>query len=53
VLEISPTDDYAHYALGRALEKLGHEAEANAHYKLAHSMKPGSPHYAARIRELE
>jgi Flp pilus assembly protein TadD len=53
VLELSPTDDYAHYALGRSLEKLGREAEAQAHYKLAHSMHPGSPHYAARVRELE
>ena len=25
VLELSPTDDYAHYALGRALEKQGRD----------------------------
>ena len=53
VLELSPTDDYAHYALGRVLEKQGREAEANGHYKLASSMVPGSAQYAARIRELE
>jgi Flp pilus assembly protein TadD len=53
VLELSPTDDYAHYALGRALERQGREAEANAHYKLASSMKPGTPAYSSRIRELE
>jgi Flp pilus assembly protein TadD len=53
VLEISPTDDYAHYALGRTLEKQGREAEANGHYKLASTMVPGSAQYAARIRELE
>jgi Flp pilus assembly protein TadD len=52
VLELAPTDDYAHYALGRALEKQGREAEANAHYKLASSMAPESGRYAARIREL-
>ena len=40
VLELSPTDDYAHYALGRALEKQGRDAEANGHYKLASSMSP-------------
>ena len=40
VLELSPTDDYAHYALGRVLEKQGRDAEANGHYKLASSMKP-------------
>ena len=53
VLELSPTDDYAHYALGRTLEKLGRVAEANGHYKLASSLRPGSDQYAARIRELE
>ena len=53
VLELSPTDHYAHYALGRALEKQGREAEANGHYKLASSMAPQSEQYAARIRELD
>jgi len=53
VLDLSPTDDYAHYALGRALEKQGRQAEANGHYKLASSMVPQSRHYAARIRELD
>ena len=53
MLEISPTDDYAHYALGRTLEKQGRAAEANGHYKLASTMVPGSAQYAARIRELE
>jgi Flp pilus assembly protein TadD len=52
VLDLAPTDHYAHYALGRALEKQGREAEANAHYKLASSMDPTSSRYAARIREL-
>ena len=28
VLELSPADDYAHYGLGRALEKQGRDAEA-------------------------
>ncbi len=53
VLELSPTDHYAHYALGRVLEKQGRAAEANGHYKLASSMKPTSKQYAARIRELD
>jgi Flp pilus assembly protein TadD len=51
VLDISPTDHYAHYALGRALEKQGRASEANGHYKLASSMEPASRRYAARIRE--
>jgi Flp pilus assembly protein TadD len=53
VLDLSPTDHYAHYALGRALEKQGREAEANGHYKLASSMAPESRHYSARIRALD
>ena len=53
LLELSPTDDYAHYALGRTLEKQGRDAEANGHYKLASSMNPQNDSYAARIRELE
>ena len=52
VLDLAPTDDYAHYALGRCLEKLGRHAEANGHYKLASSLRPGLPDYEARIRDL-
>jgi Flp pilus assembly protein TadD len=53
LLELSPVNDYAHYALGRCLEKQGRETEANGHYKLASSLRPGSKQYRARIRELE
>ena len=52
-LEISPVDDYAHYALGRCLEKLGRPAEANGHYKLAHSLRPGEETYASRVLDLD
>jgi Flp pilus assembly protein TadD len=52
VLELSPTDDYAHYALGRCLEKQGREQEANGHYKLASSLRPGSTTYSSRILDL-
>jgi len=51
LLELSPTDHYAHYALGRTLEKQGRAAEANGHYKLASSMDPASRRYALRVRE--
>jgi Flp pilus assembly protein TadD len=53
VLELSPADDYAHYALGRTLEKQGKAAEANGHYKLASSLNPESKHYSSRIRDLD
>ena len=51
VLEVSPVNDYAHYALGRCLEKRGYATEAKGHYKLARSLRPGDRHYEARIRE--
>ena len=53
LLELSPVNDYAHYALGRCLEKQGRDVEANRHYKLASSLRPGSEQYRARIRELD
>jgi Flp pilus assembly protein TadD len=53
MLELSPTDHYAHYALGRALEKQGKDTEANGHYKLASSLRPQNEHYASRILDLE
>ena len=52
MLDISPADDYAHYALGRCLEKQGKDAEANGHYKLASSLRPGKVDYESRIRDL-
>jgi Flp pilus assembly protein TadD len=53
MLELSPSDHYAHYALGRALEKQGKDTEANGHYKLASSLRPQSKHYASRILDLD
>ena len=41
MLELAPADDYAHYALGRCLEKQGKAHEANGHYKLASLAPPG------------
>jgi Flp pilus assembly protein TadD len=53
VLDLSPADDYAHYALGRCLEKQGRDAEAQGHYKLASSLRPASTDYATRIRATD
>jgi Flp pilus assembly protein TadD len=52
MLELAPVDDYAHYALGRCLEKQGREQEANGHYKLASSLRPGQQAYESRIKDL-
>jgi Flp pilus assembly protein TadD len=53
LLELSPVNDYAHYALGRCLDKQGRDREANGHYKLASSLRPGSRQYQARIRDFD
>ena len=53
LLDLSPVNDYAHYALGRCLEKQGRDREANGHFKLASSLRPDSNHYRARIKELD
>ena len=43
MLELSPVDDYAHYALARALQKQGRMAEADRHLKLAKWLRPRRP----------
>lgn len=53
LIELSPVNDYAHYALGRCLEKQGRDREANAHYKLASSLRPASDQYRARIKDFD
>jgi Flp pilus assembly protein TadD len=53
MLELSPVNDYAHYWLGRCLDKQGRRAEAHGHYKLASSLRPGSARYSARVRDLD
>ena len=53
MLDLAPVDDYAHYALGRCLEKQGRSHEANGHYKLARSLRPGSEQYAKRVLDLD
>ncbi len=35
ILELKPVDDYAHFALGRCLEKQGRPEEALGHYRMA------------------
>ncbi|MSO95298.1 MAG: tetratricopeptide repeat protein [Thermoleophilia bacterium] len=40
LLELSPVDEYAHYALGRSLTQQGLPEEAAMHLKLAHCLRP-------------
>jgi len=40
LLELSPADDYAHYALGRTLRKQGRVDEARPYLKLGRALRP-------------
>jgi tetratricopeptide (TPR) repeat protein len=45
VVEHSPVNDYAHFCLGRALEKTGRRAEARRHLTLAVGLRPDRADY--------
>ena len=53
ILEIEPVDHYAHFALGRCLEKQGRPDEAVAHYRLATFFRPQSRDYRRALAKLE
>lgn len=40
LVELAPADEFAHYALGRALLNQGKRREATPHIKLARSLRP-------------
>jgi tetratricopeptide (TPR) repeat protein len=47
VVERVPVNDYAHFCLGRALEKTGRTREARRHAALAKGMRPDRADYRA------
>ena len=47
VVERSPANDYAHFCLGRSLEKTGRKQEARRHAALAANMRPDRKDYQA------
>jgi len=53
VLELSPVNDYAHFAVGRCLERQGRRREAAGHYKLARSLRPERGDYREALRAVE
>ena len=52
LLEIDPSNHYAHYALGRSLIRLGRHGEARTHLKLAVAMAPESRLYRGGLERL-
>ena len=53
ILDQRPVDHYAHFALGRCLEKQGRPGEAAGHYKLARFFRPQSREYQKALEALE
>src|ERR671915_688182 len=53
ILELQPVDHYAHFALGRCLEKQGRPDEAAGHYRLARFFRPQSRAYQAALDHLK
>jgi Flp pilus assembly protein TadD len=53
ILELKPVDDYAHFALGRCLEKQGRPGEALGHYRMATIFRPQRPEYRQALEALD
>jgi Flp pilus assembly protein TadD len=53
IVDRRPVDHYAHFALGRCLEKQGRPREAVAHYRLATFFRPQSEAYQRALEALE
>ena len=52
VVERSPVNDFAHFCLGRALDKTGHRAEARRHLTLAAGLRPDRADYRAYLERI-
>ncbi len=53
MLDLAPVDHYAHFALGRCLEKQGRPQEAVGHYRMARFLRPQSSDYREALEALE
>ncbi len=51
ILELKAVDHYAHFALGRCLEKQGRRSEAVRHYRLARFFRPQSKDYEQALAD--
>jgi Flp pilus assembly protein TadD len=53
LLAVDPSSHYGHYALGRALIRLGRSPEGRTHLRLAAAMAPHSRLYRGGLRRLD
>jgi Flp pilus assembly protein TadD len=49
VVERSPVNDFAHFCLGRSLDKTGRRVEARRHFRLALGLRPDRADYRAYL----
>lgn len=52
-LELSPSNDYAHFGAGLCLGRLGKLKESVGHLKMANVMRPGNEDYEAALAQWE
>ncbi len=52
VVERAPVNDFAHFCLGRSLEKTGARLEARRHLTLAAGLRPDRADYRAYLNRL-
>jgi Flp pilus assembly protein TadD len=52
LVQLDPSDDYGHFALGLACERTGQRARAIGHLKLAVAMRPDIDDYETALRRL-
>jgi Flp pilus assembly protein TadD len=52
LVQLDPSDDYGHFALGLACERTGQRARAIGHLKLAVAMRPDVDDYETALRRL-
>jgi Flp pilus assembly protein TadD len=50
LLEVDPSSDYGHYALGRTLIRSGRADEGRTHLRLAAALAPHNPLYRTGVR---
>ena len=53
ILELKAVDHYAHFALGRCLEKQGRPEEAFGHYRMATFFRPQEREYRRALDALQ
>jgi Flp pilus assembly protein TadD len=52
LVQLSPADDYGHFALALACERTGQRTRAIGHLKLAVAMRPDVDEYESALRRL-